>query len=148
MSTGHFRRVGLDLKVDARDFFAAGTGVVAGALAKLGEADVAILAKFQARGDEDAIDIDAVLALKLEEHVDESCVVGSPAQHPASAPENCAGKGLNKAGRLLNGDSLHLHRPGNAQRLSGIIGQHASPHRLLIGEEEGNVNCVQELNGW
>ena len=88
--------------------------LAARALAKLREADVAALAEFQSRGDQNAVDVDAGLALKLEEHVHDPGVVCAAAQHPAATAEDRAGEGLDEARRLFGGDGPHLHCPGKA----------------------------------
>lgn len=59
-----------------------------GALAKLSESDVAGLAQLDSGGDEHAVDVNARLALELEEHIYGAPVVGTAAQHPSPATEN------------------------------------------------------------
>ena len=70
-----FNRKGLYLKVDARDLGAAIALTAAGALAKLGEPDVARLAELKPRRNQDAIDIDAGLPFKFKQHADSAGIV-------------------------------------------------------------------------
>src|SRR6185437_17182322 len=56
----------LNFQIDAGDFRSAFALLVAGALAQFGEAQMAGLAELDSGGDEDAVDIDAGLALELE----------------------------------------------------------------------------------
>lgn len=109
----HLDREGLDLQVDAGYLRAALLGMVAGALAEFGKADMPVLAQFQAGGDQYAVYIYTCLTLKLEEHRDRAGFVRSTAEHPTAATENGTGEGLDQAARLLDGDRLHLQCPGN-----------------------------------
>ena len=61
---------GLDLEIDAGDFLSATVPVPARALAELSKADMPVLAQFQSSRDQHAVDINACLPLKLEQHVD------------------------------------------------------------------------------
>ena len=113
---------GLDLQVDAGNLGAAILLVAAGALAEFGKADVPALAQFQAGGDHHAVNIDAGLPLKLEQHIHGAGIVCSAAENPAATTQDCAGESLDQARRLFDGDGLHLHGPGNAHHLSCVAG--------------------------
>ena len=89
MSRRVWHRKGLDFEIDAGDLRAAILLVAAGALAKLGEADVPVLAQFEAGGNEHAVDVEAGLALELEQHAHRAGVAGAAAQNPAAAAEDC-----------------------------------------------------------
>ena len=90
--------------------------VIAGALAKLGEPDVAILAELNSGSDQHAVDLDTGLTLEFEEHVDYTHVCGPAAQDPAAAAHNGPGQGANQPRGFDDGDGLHLKSPGDSCR--------------------------------
>lgn len=143
----HFLREGLDFEVDAGDLSAAILLMAAGTLAKLGKADVAGLAEFETGGDEDAVDVNAGLAFEFKEHVDGSGVICATAEHPTAATQDCAREGVNQSSRFLDGDSLHLHRPGNGHGLCRFELGHGQPHNGVIGGWRWSLTYVQESNG-
>ncbi len=69
VGTGDLHRIGLNFEIDAGNLSTAVRQIVASALAKLSETDVAVTAQFDTRSNQDRIDIDACLALKLEQHI-------------------------------------------------------------------------------
>lgn len=127
-------RNGLDFKIDAGDFPSAIAELVSGALAKFGEPDMAGLAELYPCGDEDAINIDAGLALKLEQHVDGAGIAGPAAQNPASATKNGTGEGADEARGLDLGDRLHLQGPGDCGYLD----------RRRVGHLETSLPALSE----
>src|ERR1700676_3601366 len=80
---------GLDFEIDAGDFVAAFLVMTAGALAEFSETDVAVLAEFDSSGNQDAVYVNAGLALEFEEHVDNAGVSGASAQDPSTTAEDC-----------------------------------------------------------
>ena len=108
----HRERV--DFNVHADDFAAALFNMAAGALAEFGKPHVSLLAELQACGDEHRININAVVALKLKQHIDNSKVAGAPAEDPATIGEKRAGKDLNHARGFFPRSGLHLEGPEGA----------------------------------
>jgi hypothetical protein len=121
--------------------------LAARALAKLSKAQMAVWAQFKTGPDEDAVNIDACLALEFEEHVDHAGVVGAAAQHPASATVNGAGKTLHQARRFLNAYRLHLHRPRAAAELNSALVCHLASHSGFIGGGRDGIKSVADSNG-
>ena len=143
----NFRGKGLNFEVDAGNLRAAIPLLAARALAQLGQADVPVLAEFQPRSNQDRVDVDAGLPLELEQHVDPPAVVCASAQYPSPAAKNRAGQQLNQPRRLLDGDCLHLQRPGDAQSLPWIRFRHLQLHVLFIGDGRLWMKAVAESNG-
>jgi len=119
---------GLDFEVDAGDLGGAPVILVAGAGAEFCKADVAGLAELDSRGNEDAVDIDAGLPLKFEEHVDDAGVGGPAAENPASAAEDGPGEGCDEARWLDLRDGFHLQNPGCVLSIGLVSLRHCKPH--------------------
>ena len=90
------------------------------ALAQFSETNVSLLAEFDARCDQDAVDVDARMALKLEEHIHQAGISRSPAQHPTPAAQDRPCERLNEPPRFVCRDGSHLQGPGDRSRLHGI----------------------------
>jgi hypothetical protein len=143
----HLHRKRLNFKIDAGNLRTAVSNLAARALAKFGEPDVSALAQFQAGGDQHAVNVDTRLAFKLKQHAHAACVVGAPAQDPAPATQNRPRERLDKPRRLRTGNGLHLHRPGNGERLPHFEVRHAQPHCWVIGAPAKCFTAVPESNG-
>jgi len=121
--------------------------VAAGALAEFSKANVTVLAQFQAGGNHHAVNIDAGLPLKLEQHIHGACIVCSAAENPAATTQDSAGEGLDQARGLFCGDGLHLHGPGNVDCMSCILGWQHEFHTCFIGAGKHSIIVVAESNG-
>jgi hypothetical protein len=93
---------------------------VAGARAELGKADVAGLAELDSGGNEDALDVYAVLPLEFEEHVHDAGICGAPAENPATAAEDGSSEGRDEARWLNLRYRLHLQSPWNVLRIEHV----------------------------
>lgn len=67
---GSFDGIGLDFEIDAGDIRAAIERTEACALTEFCEADVATAAEFQARGNQDRVNVHTCLPLKLKQQID------------------------------------------------------------------------------
>ena len=126
-------REGLNLKIDAGDLCCAGFSPMHCALTKIGEETVCLRAQFQSCADEDAIDFQAVTALKFEKQRQLALLICAATEDPAAGSENCAGEVLSKGAWLLSGKSLHFHGPGDHRKRRKIPGWHLLNHTNPIG---------------
>ncbi len=85
--------------------------MVARALAELCEANVRRLTELEANRDQDGVDVDAMRAFKLEEHVDVAGVVDSAAEHPSASAKDSASEHPHKSCRFFEGRCFHAQRP-------------------------------------
>lgn len=141
-------RQGLDFQVHAGDLSGAVAALVSRALAQLGKADVPGLAELDSSGNENAVDIDAGLALELKEQVDGAGVGGAAAQDPSAACEDGASEGADKARRVNLGDCFHLQGPWSWRCLYVRRVGHLWNLTLgFIGGRRGTMTVVAESNG-
>ena len=116
------------------------------ALAKLSEAYMAVLAEFNASGNKNTVDVDAGLALKFEEQIDDPGVRSAATQDPSTAAKNCTSKSAHQARWFDNGHGLHLKGPWYCRRPCWILLQHFEPHPGYIGKRVADIRAVLESN--
>ncbi len=126
----------LDLQIDTGDFVAAILLMAAGALAEFGEPDVAGLIQLESGGNQQAVDVEACLALKLEQHAHGAGIAGSAAKNPPATTEDGAGEGLHQSRRFFDRDGFHFQGPGNDCRALRIPLCPVGPHARYIGGQE------------
>jgi len=105
---------GVDFEVYADDLSAAVVVMAFCALAEFGEAEMRELAEFESDRDEDGVDIDAVHAFELEEHIDGAVVVSSTAEDPSAAGKDSAREGVDERIGVAHGCGLRVEGPGKA----------------------------------
>ena len=136
----------LNFEIDTCNLTAALGMVIPGALAKLRETDMAVLAEFDAGGNKNTVDVDAGLALKFEQQIDHPGVRSAATEHPSTAAENCTGKSAHQARWFNHRHGLHLQGPRYCSRPGGMTLQHFEPHPGYIGSSTSNIRAVLESN--
>ena len=125
---------GLNLQVDARNLIAAFQVMISCALAKFSEAHMAVLAQFDPGCNQNAVDINAGMTLKLKQQVHYALISRASAQDPTTAPEYGAGQSPHQARRVHDRHGFHFESPRDGSRFRGIIRRHVEPHFRIIGK--------------
>jgi hypothetical protein len=135
----------LDIEIDAYDVASAISRAAACALAEFSQPEVTDVAQVETRGDEYAVDVFAILAFELENHVNGTVVACAAAQNPAAAAQNCSGEDLHETAWFDVSGCPELQSP----RISLLSSRDSRcvhiAHGGFIGRAESSVTGV---SGW
>lgn len=103
-----------------------------------------VLAEFEARGNQNTVNIHTGLAFKFKQKVHSAGIVGATAQNPSAVAQNRARQCLHQPVRFFARNRSHLHGPRRGDRLHRIAKWNCLSHSMVIGVLSGTSIDVQE----
>jgi hypothetical protein len=98
---GYLHRRRLNFEINAHNLIPAFPLDHACALAQLRKADMRALAQFEARSNQNAVNLEAGVSFKFKQDLDQARVTCTAAQNPTPASKDRAGKGFHHPARLV-----------------------------------------------